>query len=60
MSIFTPLVMNNFREIKENIATNTTDMEFHSFDHTIGFLSFWQVVRYKDFVNEIRVMLISK
>ena len=36
-------VMNTLREIKENIATEKTDLEFHSFDHTIGFLSFWHI-----------------
>ena len=28
--------MNTFWKIKENIATEKTDMEFDSFDHTIG------------------------
>ena len=26
---------------KGKIYINKTDMEFHSFDHTTGFLSFW-------------------
>ena len=46
MSLLTHLslsVMNTFQEMKENIATEESDMEFHSIDHTIGFLSFWHV-----------------
>ena len=35
--------MYTFWEIKENVATKKTDMQFHSFDHIIGFLSFWFV-----------------
>ena len=30
-----------FSEIKENITTEKTGMEFYSCDHTIVFLSFW-------------------
>ena len=37
------LVMNTFLEIKENVATEKTDMAFHSTDYTVGFLSFWHI-----------------
>ena len=35
--------MKTFWEIKENIAKEKKDMEFHSFDCTIWFLSFCHV-----------------
>ena len=38
--------MNIFREIRENNAAEKTDMEFHSFDHTVGFLFLQYVFRY--------------
>ena len=38
-----PSVMNTFLEIEENITIEKTDIEFHSFDFTFGFLSFWHV-----------------
>ena len=36
-------VMNTFWEIKENLATEKTDMEFYSFDHIIIPLFFWYI-----------------
>ena len=35
--------MNTFLEIKENVTTVKTDVEFNSFDHAIRFLSFWYI-----------------
>ena len=45
-NILTPLVpfcQEIFWEIKENIVPERTNMEFHSFDYTIGFLFFWYI-----------------
>ena len=46
MSIIRPLALfcdKYFSCIQENIGMERTDMEFYSFDHSIGFLSFWHV-----------------
>ena len=44
MSLLTPLAsFYDYWEIKEYVAREKTDMEFQSFDHTIGFLSFWYI-----------------
>ena len=47
MSILTPLAslcdVNTFAEIKDNITIKKTNMEFHSFDQTIRYLSFWHI-----------------
>ena len=50
--------MNTFWEIKENISTEKTNVEFQCFAHTIRFLSFWHIdfmchmLAYWDFPNK--------